>query len=425
MRPTKLHSPAVGILAASLTALLQAQEPAFVRGDANLDGRVSLADASFLVDALYLGGPKPKCLDAVDTDDDGRIDVDEGADLVALLDWLYRSTGARALPAPFPLPGPDPTSDALDCADPAVVPPGPPAPGFELGWETPPVIQRGAKGIEFYILGTTAEGVACVAAAYRVDRTIVKALSIDVTNTILPRRLQESFTTSPAFRFALVPSADRRYFLLLAGAIFVVEPEIRLPPAQALEGGEGGGGGGAAGLERIEFPATEGPIAKERLFRVVLGIEEDAPLGKQQLFLPAEDEDFLVAGSLVHGGGNEFGPLPGQGGGGSYKATAGSDDGEILADGEQFLRGNMNLDEKVDISDAISTFGYLFLGAAQPSCLDAVDANDDGQVDISDPTYTLNWLFLGKSAPPDPGPLACGFDGTGDSLAGCSPGGCE
>ena len=83
---------------------------------------------------------------------------------------------------------------------------------------------------------------------------------------------------------------------------------------------------------------------------------------------------------------------------------------------EAFLRGDMNRDWAVDISDAVGTLSYLFVGASTPYCLDAADANDDGHVDIADPISLLGYLFLGMPAPGLPGVLIPGSDPTADLL---------
>jgi hypothetical protein len=88
-------------------------------------------------------------------------------------------------------------------------------------------------------------------------------------------------------------------------------------------------------------------------------------------------------------------------------------------DGEDFLRGNSNSDIRVDISDGIYSFSFLFLGGPAPRCFDAADANDDGRFDISDGIYTLNNLFSGGPEIPDPGTMACGPDPTADTLTPC------
>jgi hypothetical protein len=84
-----------------------------------------------------------------------------------------------------------------------------------------------------------------------------------------------------------------------------------------------------------------------------------------------------------------------------------------------FRRGDMNASGQVDISDAISTFGYLFLGDGDPLCLSATDSNGDGAVDISDGLNTLNYLFSGEAEIPAPGPQACGEPPAEDPSVGC------
>jgi hypothetical protein len=83
-------------------------------------------------------------------------------------------------------------------------------------------------------------------------------------------------------------------------------------------------------------------------------------------------------------------------------------------------RGDSNTSGSVDISDALSTLGFLFAEGSAPSCPDAADANDDGLVDISDAVRTLNFLFLGTEMIPPPGPMGCGIDPTPDELSECS-----
>ncbi len=87
--------------------------------------------------------------------------------------------------------------------------------------------------------------------------------------------------------------------------------------------------------------------------------------------------------------------------------------------GNRFLRGDVNFDGEVDISDAIFELVYLFDSGVPSRCPDAADANDDGAVDLSDPVLVLNFLFLAGTIP-EPHP-ACGLDFTFDSL-GCPPG---
>jgi hypothetical protein len=73
-----------------------------------------------------------------------------------------------------------------------------------------------------------------------------------------------------------------------------------------------------------------------------------------------------------------------------------------------FVRGRVNGDDSVNISDAIALLDHLFSGTDGPDPLDAGDLNDDESVDISDPIYLLEVLFRGgREIPlpyPEPGP---------------------
>ncbi len=85
---------------------------------------------------------------------------------------------------------------------------------------------------------------------------------------------------------------------------------------------------------------------------------------------------------------------------------------------ERFVRGDANIDAKVDIADAIFVLGYLFAHGKTPACPDAADVNDDGKLDIGDAVRCLGFLFSGKSLPaPSPG---CGADPTIDAFGVCA-----
>jgi len=82
----------------------------------------------------------------------------------------------------------------------------------------------------------------------------------------------------------------------------------------------------------------------------------------------------------------------------------------------KFRRGDIDGDGIINITDAVSTLGHLFLGRpATIPCRDAADSNDDGVVAINDPIYLLNYLFLGGAAPAPPFP-DCGADPSADDL---------
>jgi len=75
-------------------------------------------------------------------------------------------------------------------------------------------------------------------------------------------------------------------------------------------------------------------------------------------------------------------------------------------EGFHILRGDVEVNGELNLSDAIASLQYQFTGG-QVDCLAAVDANGDAGIDISDPVYVLLFLFAGGAAPPPPFP-ECG-----------------
>ena len=82
-----------------------------------------------------------------------------------------------------------------------------------------------------------------------------------------------------------------------------------------------------------------------------------------------------------------------------------------------FLRGDVEENGSLNITDASAILGFLFLGQNEPGCLDAADVDDSGDVAITDAVRLLNFLFLSGIQPPAPYPTA-GCDPTEDGL-GC------
>jgi parallel beta-helix repeat protein len=82
----------------------------FMRGDANHDGALNIADAVFTLQFLFARGDQPSCLDSADGNDDGRLDV---ADVITTLGYLFAQAGA--IPGPRGACGIDPTLDVLGC----------------------------------------------------------------------------------------------------------------------------------------------------------------------------------------------------------------------------------------------------------------------------------------------------------------------
>jgi ELWxxDGT repeat protein len=87
--------------------------PLFVRGDANTDGALSVSDPVATLAVLFASLEAPDCLDALDSDDNGKVDL---TDAVYELEYLF--LGGPEPPGPFPDCGYDPSPDDLSCEAP-------------------------------------------------------------------------------------------------------------------------------------------------------------------------------------------------------------------------------------------------------------------------------------------------------------------
>lgn len=85
---------------------------------------------------------------------------------------------------------------------------------------------------------------------------------------------------------------------------------------------------------------------------------------------------------------------------------------------DAFIRGDVNEDGSIDLSDAVLALGHIFNSSAV-GCLQTLDANDDESANIADPVYMLGYLFTLGAAPPAPFP-ACGPDPTPTGQLSCA-----
>lgn len=63
------------------------------------------------------------------------------------------------------------------------------------------------------------------------------------------------------------------------------------------------------------------------------------------------------------------------------------------------LRGDINQDDILNLTDGIVILTYLFLGGIEPQCLLLADADGDGLTNLTDPIFVLNYLFSGGPSP--------------------------
>ncbi len=99
----------------------------------------------------------------------------------------------------------------------------------------------------------------------------------------------------------------------------------------------------------------------------------------------------------------------------------------VLVCVEPFVRGDVNHDGIVNISDPVAIAKAIFgIGNKYDVimlCLDGADVNDDGSLDIADTIYALQYLW--NHGPPIPPPNTCGYDTTPSPFPPCAFSACQ
>ena len=67
----------------------------------------------------------------------------------------------------------------------------------------------------------------------------------------------------------------------------------------------------------------------------------------------------------------------------------------------QYICGDANYDERVNVSDAVYIINYVFSGGAEPDPWESGEVNCDGRVNISDAVYLINYVFSSGHNPCD------------------------
>jgi hypothetical protein len=68
---------------------------------------------------------------------------------------------------------------------------------------------------------------------------------------------------------------------------------------------------------------------------------------------------------------------------------------------EDYLPGDVNNDDRVNVSDAVFIINYAFNGGPPPLPLESGDVNCDGRVSVADAVYIINYVFAGGPPPQD------------------------
>lgn len=201
----------------------------------------------------------------------------------------------------------------------------------------------------------------------------------------------------------------RRYFEFSADGTVV--DDCPFPSIGASLAGEGQGITVVDDPSSLIFDVPVGPSSGDRVDRVkrlLDCVHSDLEYGVIPTTLSGSIGGIAWTGSGSTGFSSEY--LVGFDTGSIYEVSL-----DLSGSGDDFQRGDVNVDGTRDISDA--TFLLLFLfppNSSSPSCLDAADVNDDGGVDITDVVFSLEYLFSGGVTIADP--LTCGPDPTVDSL---------
>lgn len=351
----------------------------FLRGDANWDGTVSIADALYIRRYLFGGQAAPICFDAADANDDGRLDI---ADQVTI---VYATLLAGVIfPEPYPLPGLDLTFDYMDCEGGDIIP----------GVFTEDVLRIGeveaAPGQEVMVpvFISNLIPVEAFQLVIRFDPELFTPVEggLDFAGTAYDI-LYGVEVRPPDFSSLHVPEGDDH---ILVGAMwsFTLDKPVLPGEDQLLVRIRGLVSSDAVPGETIELEPDNGPNG------------EGVGIHRFRNEITSHGESRYVA----------FYP----------KTVIGFVKIKDNPTTMDYLRSDSNGDGSLNIADAVFTLMYLFCHGQVPACPDAADANDNGKLDIGDSIMTLDYLFgSGSTVQVPPGFGRCAIDTTADTLGTC------
>jgi hypothetical protein len=360
----------------------------FRRGDVDVNGRVGVQDAVYIVMPPFLpGGPHFQCEDAADADDNGAVNITDG---VRILNVVFLGIGV--LP---PDCGPDPTDDGLGCAEypPALCtepsPPAPLDPRFELRIATPGGAGNPGSPASAEVLVQVCSEVPVP--WWNIGVAVEGDCRIDTVTT-------DGTLAAPVERGGLVDGGFVRSEIIDAA-----RNEGRLGAVSAV----------LLGLVAIaELPVTgtgAACAAPNNVLKLTLS-STDSPAGCCAACTLTFTDGLAGSGQPVENLVGLSTDPP--------SAVRPTITGATITLGsglEPFRRGDVGADGETTISDAIRILDFLFTGETALACEDAADTDDNGEIDITDPIRLLDFLFLGE-VEISPPLFECGLDGTRDAL---------
>ena len=106
------------------------------------------------------------------------------------------------------------------------------------------------------------------------------------------------------------------------------------------------------------------------------------------------------------------------GGSGAYALSLQQEAAPVRSIGP-FLRGDVDQNASLQLTDAVAIFAYLFLGGAEPGCLAAADPDGTGEINLTAGVFLLRFLFLGGPTPLAPYPQCDRSSSETDLELGC------
>ena len=313
---------------------------AFIRGDSNSDFGVNIADAIFDLNYIFIGGPPPAAVDAVDVNDNG---VAEISDVTRLLSTLF-VPGSPPIPAPFPSAGFDTTAPSFPASPTGLV-------EFSLGNET------GCAGTQTIVSMSITNSVAVEALSVRIvyDPAFLAVSEVDDAPLSLLLGGNPDFMTSSSSPGLTVIGTLFSFIAPSGGAL---QPQVDAPIFNLT----------------IDVAGAVGP-------GVVVPIDfEDDPTGTIPMYnlasIAGEPELALKFSGTITG---------------SCVAV-------------EYRRGDFNEDGVQSVTDAVLLVSYLFQGGLAGNCEQTGDANSDGTIDIADVVTLLDAILGGGPPLPAPFP---------------------